>query len=187
MHCVFDLIVAGKVDVVEAAITTNMETMQNEPAAAAKHQQAQAATVVPLLQLTERQQELIPIGVKLYYDLLAVVHQERQEINSQMTAVLEAEKHNNAAAAAAADMCDTCPATSSTQEQDLADRRARLQQQQVLTNRLTLLLDKEVRDILMGLLVAALYGRLVATSFTCICFEAVALRLLSQHTASMQA
>jgi hypothetical protein len=136
----FDIIVAGKVDVVEVAITTNMETMQNEPAAAAKHQEEQAARLVPLLQLTDQQQELIPIGVRLYYDLLAGIHQERQEINRQMTAVLEADS-----GCTAANSCSASSATSGTQEQDLTNHRARLQQQQVLINRLSLLLDKEVR------------------------------------------
>jgi hypothetical protein len=143
-----DLIVAGKADVVEAAVTTTMDTMQADPAAAARHQAAQAAVAVPLLQLTPQQQELMPVGVKLFYDLLDVVYQERQEINSQMTAVVEAERYAKAAATATADACAAAgPAASSTDGNDLADRRVRLQQQEALTNRLTLLLHKEVRDM----------------------------------------
>jgi hypothetical protein len=152
LNCVFDLILAGKVEVVEVAITTNMETMQNEPAAAAKHQEEQAARLVPLLRLTEQQQELIPIGVRLYYDLLAGIHQERQEINAQMTAVLEADRDVSSSSSSAAAASDSSSiwsgawsATSRAREQHLADRRARLQQHQELTNRLNLLLQKEVR------------------------------------------
>jgi hypothetical protein len=141
-----DLIVAGKIDVVETAITTNMETMQEDSAAAARHQAAQAAVVVPLLQLTPQQQELKTIGVKLCYDLLGVVYQERQEISSQMTSVMEAERDAKAAATATADACAAAGlAANGAEKNDLADRCVRLQQQEALTNRLTLLLHKEVR------------------------------------------
>jgi hypothetical protein len=56
----------GKVDVVEAALAINLETMQSEPAEAASHQAAQAAVLVPLLQLTAQQRELISVGMGLY-------------------------------------------------------------------------------------------------------------------------
>lgn len=138
----------GKVDVVEAAVTTNLETMQYEPAAATKHQAAQAAAWVPALQLTEQQQELIPIGLGLYNDLVAVIHRERHELNSQMTAAVDAPSAHSAAAAAAADLTGSSLTFTSHHSRDplqeLPQRAARLQQQAALTDRLNLLLHKEV-------------------------------------------
>lgn len=139
----------GKVDVVEAAVTTNLETMQYEPEAATKHQAAQAAAWVPALQLTEQQQELIPIGLGLYNDLVAVIHRERHELNSQMTTAVDAPSaHSAAAAAAAADLTGSSLTFTSHHSRDplqeLPQRAAQLQQQAALTDRLNLLLHKEV-------------------------------------------
>jgi hypothetical protein len=55
----------------------NLETMVSEPAEAASHQAAQAAALVPMLGLSEQQQEFVSIGMQLYYDLLAAIHQEQ--------------------------------------------------------------------------------------------------------------
>jgi hypothetical protein len=140
----------GKVDVVEAAVTTNLETMQHEPEAATKHQAAQAAALVPALQLTQQQQqELIPVGLVLYNDLVAVIHRERHELNSQMTTAVDAPSANSAAeAAAAADSTGSSSSFTSRHSRDplqeLPQRAARLQQQAALTDRLNLLLHKEV-------------------------------------------
>jgi hypothetical protein len=155
MQCNFDLIMSGNVVAVEEACMYNLETMQLEPAAAAAHQAAQAAMVVPLLQLTEQQQELIPIAVELFHDLLAVVLKERQEINSQLAAMVEtAEVGITAAGAAAAGgKDDGSPSGSRGRSQSvsgnrdtvLPDHGTQLQQQEELTNRLNQLLHKEVR------------------------------------------
>jgi hypothetical protein len=158
-QCLYDLIMCGKVCVVEEAMMHNLETMQFEPAAATTHQAAQAAALVPLLQLTKQQQELIPVAIELYYDLLAAIHQERQQINSQMTAVVDAVAADSAAEAAASASASadaaagslgsrvSCSKASCTRHAslDLPDRRVRLQQQEALTTRLNQLLHKEVR------------------------------------------
>lgn len=141
-HCQCSLGMNGKQSVLEAAMTINLETMQPEPAEAARHQAEQASVVVRSLQLTEQQQEIVSVGMGLYYDLLAVIHHERQDINSQMSAVDEAAEDSGEAGSATS-------RASSTREgslQDLPDRRERLQKQEALTNRLDLLLHKEVRQ-----------------------------------------
>jgi hypothetical protein len=142
----YDLIMHGKVDVVEAAMTTNLETMQYEPEAATKHLAAQAAAMVPALQLTEQQQELISVGWGLYSDLVAAIHRDRHEVNSQMTTAFEAPSAHSAAAAADS-TCSSLAFTSLHSRdalQELPQRAARLQQQAALTDRLNLLLHKEV-------------------------------------------
>lgn len=57
------------------AHSINLETMTLEPAEAGRHQEQKAAALVPQLQLTEQQLEVIPVGMRLYYDLLAAIHQ----------------------------------------------------------------------------------------------------------------
>jgi hypothetical protein len=158
MQCTYDLVMIGKVCVVEESMMYNLETMQFEPAAAAAHQIQKYTMLVPLLQLTEQQQELIPIAMELYYDLLAEIHKERQEVHKQMTAVVEAvcADSTSAAAAAAAVFAEggsSSSRASSAQaahvrdpRQLLPDHRMQLQQQEALTNRLDQLLHKEVRD-----------------------------------------
>jgi hypothetical protein len=143
MACHYSLIMNGRQSVVEAALAINLETMKPEPAEAAAHQAAQAAVLVPMLQLTEQQQEIVSVGMGLYYDLLAVIHHERQDINSQMNTVDEAAEDSGEAGSPNS-------RASSTRDgplQDLPDRRERLQKQEALTNRLDLLLHKEVRAL----------------------------------------
>lgn len=127
-------------------MTINLETMQPEPAEAAAHQAEQAAVVVWSLQLTEQQQEIVSVGMGLYYDLLAMVHQERQDINSQRTAVLEAP----CADGAPTDSSEGSSASKASRTwdmQNLLDHRGWLEKQEELTNRLDLLLHKEVRAL----------------------------------------
>jgi hypothetical protein len=154
MQSAYDLIMSGKVCVVEETAMYNLETMAFEPAAAATHQVKQAATIVPLLQLTEQQKELIPIATQLYYDLLAAIHKERQEVHKQMTAVVEAVCADSTSSAAGAEGASSSSSVGSAQAghardplQLLPDRRTKLQQQEALTNRLDQLLQKEVRDV----------------------------------------
>jgi hypothetical protein len=132
----------GKQSVLEAAMTINLDTMQPEPAEAAAHQAEQAAVVVRTLQLTEQQQEIVSVGMGIYYDLLAVIHQERQDINNQRTAVPEAP----CADGALTDSHGDSPGSRASSSWDmLAERRDWLEKQEALTNRLDLLLHKEVR------------------------------------------
>lgn len=55
----------------------NLETMTLEPAEAGQRQEQMAAALVPQLQLSEQQLEVIPVAMRLYYDLLAAIHQVR--------------------------------------------------------------------------------------------------------------
>lgn len=121
---------------------TNLETMAYEPAEAAQHQQAQAAMLVPLLGLSDQQQEFIAVGMRLFYDLLDAVYQERQQISSQMTAVDTSRRTSSEDA----NMDGGSPASGSSSEQlgTIPDRQEQLEKQQQLTNRLSMLLHKEV-------------------------------------------
>jgi hypothetical protein len=141
MACHYRLIMSGRQSVVEEALAINLETMQPQPAEAAAHQSAQAAVLVPLLRLTEQQQEIVSLGMGLYYDLLAVIHHERQDINSQMSAVDEAAADSGEAGSPSS----RASSNRDSHLQDLPDRRELLQKQEALTNRLDLLLHKEVR------------------------------------------
>jgi hypothetical protein len=146
----------GRQDVVEKALAMNLETMQPEPAAAASHQAAQATCCLPMLDLSEQQQEFIAAGMGLYFDILHSIHQERQQLNSQMTAAAEeaeamaaADKQQDSGCrsiSSGADMASpTCSGSSSGDHHvTLPDRQEQLQKQQQLTSRLNLLLHKEV-------------------------------------------
>jgi hypothetical protein len=148
MTSLYVLIMSGKVDVVEAALTTNLETLANDPAEASAHQAERACMVVPLLQLTEQQQEIIAVGTGLHHDLLAALHRERQDINRQMTAVVEAAGADSSAAHSQTGSSTTGSGSSGSMvlTPNLPDRRVQLQRQQDLANRLNTLLHKEVRN-----------------------------------------
>lgn len=151
------LVMIGRQDVVEKALAMNLETMQPDPTAAASHQAAQAACCLPMLGLSEQQQEFIAAGMGLYFDILQSIHQERQQLNSQMTAATAEESEAITAAdkqqdsgcrsiSSGADMASlTCSGSSSGDHHvTLPDRQEQLQKQQQLTSRLNLLLHKEV-------------------------------------------
>jgi hypothetical protein len=125
-------------------MTINLNTMQPEPAEAVAHQAEQAAVVVRTLQLTEQQQEIVCVGMGIYYDMLAVIHHKCQDINNQRTAVLEEPCADGALADAHGDSSGG-RASSAWDMQDLAERRDWLEKQEELTNQLDLLLHKEVR------------------------------------------
>jgi hypothetical protein len=171
MHMFVSLIRLGKQDVLETAHTFNMETMQPEPAEAASHQAEQAALLVPLLGLCEQQQELIAVGLRLYYDLVLEVHTERQSLQVKVAAAAlssardatmqrstssEADCSNgrvrNAAACSSdgrlsnAAACSSSGGSSSSSAGDTASglisRLESLEQQSEVTDRLQLLLHK---------------------------------------------
>jgi hypothetical protein len=126
------------------ATCINLETMVSEPAEAASHQAAQAAALVPVLGLSEQQQEFVSIGMELYYDLLAAVHQERQQINSDMTAAEGLEASSRLNNDGSMEFGSPTSGSSSEQLESFSDRRELLEKQQGLTSRLALLLHKEV-------------------------------------------
>jgi len=127
------------------ASSINLDTMVHQPTAAAQHQQAQAVAALPLLGLSEQQQEFISVGTQLYYDLLAAIHQERHKINTEMKA---ADPDQGGASRASTDDsrvgAGSHACLGSGSEQTLPDRQALLERQQELANRLGLLLRKEV-------------------------------------------
>jgi hypothetical protein len=129
----------------------NLETGVLEPTAASQHQEAQAAALVPTLGLSEQQQELIACGTQLYYDLLASIHKERLEINTSMTAVeptqeaTSSDTNSSNADNSNMDAGSASVASSSEHGLQLAERQELLEKQQQLTDRLSLLLQKEVR------------------------------------------
>ena len=131
----------GRQDVVEQAHCINLDTMAMEPAEAAQHQILQAGALVPCLRLSEQQQELISVAMSVYYELLASIHRERQEIDIQMTAVGQHSSSRDASVAGA-----SSSSSSSQQVDSLRERQEQLQVHQELTNRLNLLLHKEVSD-----------------------------------------
>jgi hypothetical protein len=55
----------------------NLETMCLEPAEAGRRQEEKATGLMPQLQLTEQQLEVISVGMRLYFDLLSAIHQVR--------------------------------------------------------------------------------------------------------------
>jgi hypothetical protein len=119
--------------------------MVSEPAEAASHQAAQAAALVPMLGLSEQQQEFVSIGMKLYYDLLAAVHQERQQINSEMTAAEGPDVSSRLNSDDSMEVGSPTSGSSSERLESISDRGELLEKQQGLTGRLALLLHKEVR------------------------------------------
>jgi hypothetical protein len=125
----------------------NLQTKVLEPAEAAQHQQTQSIAVVPLLGLSPQQQEFIAVGTQLYYDLLAAIHQERLKINTEMTAA-DPDQVPVGRTSLDDSSVDTGSSTGvssgSEQLEKLPDRQKLLERQQELTNRLDLLLNKEV-------------------------------------------
>jgi hypothetical protein len=131
----------------------NMETFESEPHQAGEMQAAQAVLIVPLLDLSEQQQEVISVGMHLYYDMLNSVHHERQALNSQMTVLQMEHSSGNGTGASSSSSNKVEPpreagspnsANSSDQIESLPDRQELLEKQQELTSRLNLLLHKEV-------------------------------------------
>jgi 3-oxoacyl-ACP reductase-like protein len=113
----------------------NLETMVSEPAEAASHQAAQAAALVPVLGLSEQQQELIEVGMRLFYDIVQGIHSEHQSLQLQVASAIQRDGSDSGT--------DTSAASGSSGLQDsLFGRRALLENQQQLTSQLSLLLHK---------------------------------------------
>lgn len=154
-HVGSSMVLLGSQGVLEHAMCMNLESLQPDPAAAASHQATQAAVLMPTLGLTEQQQEVIAVGVQLYYDLEHAVHQERQELQVQMAAVEAAAER--AATAGHITTSTTSSETDSAPDpsagspggmavlDDLSARSLQLQKQEALTCRLEMLLHKEYR------------------------------------------
>lgn len=131
-------IMLGRQGVVEKAHAINLETMQPEPAAAANHQAAQAAMSVPLLGLSEQQQEFIAVGMRLHADLLLGIHSERQKLQLQLASNSSDEGSSDSRGSSSGSVSSI----SSGQLDSLSLRHQELQQQQAQTDRLNLLLHK---------------------------------------------
>jgi hypothetical protein len=138
MHMIVSCIMLGRQGVVEKAHAINLETMQPEPAAAATHQAAQAAMLVPLLGLSEQQQEFIAVGMRLHADLLSGIHSERQKLQMQ----LAANSSDGGSSDSRGSSSDSLSSGSSGQLDSLSLRHLKLQKQQAQTDRLNLLLHK---------------------------------------------
>lgn len=168
MHYMASLVLLGKQDVIELAFSINLDTMTCEPAAAASHQAAQAATLVPLLDLSEQQQELIAAGTTLYYDLLQPIHLQRHRVHEELAAVekeydvqrdgggecTSADGHDDGdgdAKPGAVDPGSSSSGSNSGKLERLSSRQALLHKQQELTSRLSLLLHKEYCVRLTGM------------------------------------
>jgi hypothetical protein len=108
--------------------------MQPEPEAAAKHQAAQAAAMLPALGLQEQQEEVITVIYRLHCDIVSIIHAERQQLQQQMTQLEVGLGSSKAHTASSAVACDP---------DQLGDRPEQLQRQQSLANRLQVLLHKE--------------------------------------------
>ena len=134
------LIMLGRQDIIERSMNMNLETMADEPAEAAAHQQAQATMLAPMLGLSEQQQEYIAIGMQLYFDLVAAIHQEGQQVYSQMTAATERPNMTTSSSSSRTSV----NGSSSERLETLPDAQELLEKQQQLTERLNLLLNKEV-------------------------------------------
>jgi hypothetical protein len=113
----------------------NLETMVSEPAEAASRQAAQAAALVPVLGLSEQQQEFIHVGMRLYYDIVHMIHSERLSLQLQLASVVQLDGSETGSGRSAASV-------SNGAQDSLLGRRMRLAQQQQLTSRLSLLLHK---------------------------------------------
>lgn len=164
MHCITSLVMRGRQDIVERAHCLNLESMQPDSAAAGQHQAKQAAVLVPLLGLSEQQQELVAAGMRLYFDLEHGIHQERQDMQAQMEA-LEAADDTSDSSKDAASSSGAGPSRSSSNTSSadgglapLSSRRKLLAKQHAILGRLQLLLQKEyiLRLAAMGWFVGCL-------------------------------
>jgi hypothetical protein len=130
--------------------------MQFEPEAALKHQAAQAAVTVSVLGLQEQQEEIIAVGLRLYCDIVGVIHSERAQLQEQMSQLGHSCSSSNAAAGVMG---------------ELGVRHEQLQQQQRLTSRLKVLLHKEycmrlvANAVLMGSLTYEQLSRIAVLSW----------------------
>lgn len=148
LHCILCLVLLGRQDIVEQAHCINLDTMAFEPAEAAQHQEVQADALIPCLRLSEQQRELVAAAMSLYYELLDSIHRERQEIDVQMTAAGQPRSSSSSGggsrAAPGAAGASTSSSNSGQQMDSLQVQQEQLQVHQELTNRLNLLLHKEV-------------------------------------------
>lgn len=153
MHLIVSCIMLGRQDVLEKAHAFNLETMQPEPAAAASHQAAQAAVLVPLLNLPEGQQEFIAVGMRLHADLLQSIHNERQQLQLQVACDSGSSASSwdsggggsgggSGSGGGDGGSSKSTSSRSSGQLDTLLLRHSQLQKQQAQTNRLNLLLHK---------------------------------------------
>lgn len=140
-HCLISLVMLGRADVAEDAAFMNLETGVPEPTKAAKHQEAQAAALVPTLGLSEQQQELIACGTQLNYDSLAGIRREQLAVNTALAAT----EPRQEATGSNTDSSSTGGGSSSgaSSSEDGSQLAERLEKQQQLTERLSLLLHKE--------------------------------------------
>lgn len=79
------LLMAGRQDVIEQVSLYDMETMQPDPDAPAKHV-ARMATVPPLLDLTPQQLQEFAAGAPLFQELLGSILRQQQELQADMSA-----------------------------------------------------------------------------------------------------
>jgi len=162
-HVYSSIVLLGNEDVAERVTFINLETLQHDAAAASSHLVSQAAVVVPTLGLTEQQQEVITVGMHLYYDLVAVIHQERQDLQTQMAAVEADRTHGQAGA--------TVSAGSQAGPMDnLSARCLQLRKEEALISRLKQLLHKEylLRMAMLGWFVGTLsYEQLSHAAVMC--------------------
>ena len=93
-----------------------------------------------MLGLLEQQQEYIAVGMQLYFDLVAAIHQEGQQVYSQMTAATERPNMTTSSSSSRTSV----DGSSSERLETLPDAQELLEKQQQLTERLNLLLNKEV-------------------------------------------
>jgi hypothetical protein len=141
---IVSLVLLGRQDVIEAAQPFNLQTLAIEPEEANQHVTAWPALVVPLLKLSEQQEELTAVGMHLYYEQLAATHQERRDIDQLMTVVVANEHSSSGSSTPEAALGSFSSCNSSEQLESLPDRQELLEKQQELISRLNLLLHKEV-------------------------------------------
>jgi hypothetical protein len=167
------LVMLGRQDIIEKSISINLETMVYQPAEAAAHQQAQAAILAPLLGLSEQQQEYIAVGMQLYFDLVAAIHQQRQQVNSEMTAANEqrpdttTNSNSRMSDDGSREVGTPTSGSSSERLESLPDTQELLEKQQQLTERLNLLLHKEVGVGSCALLCSAVYAPVAGAVVEC--------------------
>lgn len=148
-HLLASFVLLGREDVSERSHHINLDTMvAGEVEATAQQQARLVAQLMPALQLSEQQQELIAVGTHLHYVLVAAVHQERKELDVQMTAtLLEGSSLSMSTSVDPASSAGSRAGSGDTtdQMQSIQHRRSVLDRQQQLAARLALLLHKEVR------------------------------------------
>jgi len=164
-HVISSIVLLGNQHVAERVTFINLETLQHDSAAASSHLVSQAAVVAPKLGLTEQQQEIITVGMHLYYDLQASIHRERQDLQTQMAAVEADCTHGSDQEGATVSAGSQAGAL-----ENLSARRLQLQREEALTTRLKQVLQKEymLRTAALGWFLGTLsYEQLSRVSVMC--------------------